>query len=207
MAGEVALLSGIPLLPIGAFGGASSELLQNAMAVAKDQARRSELGKLFGPWGDEVRRTVAGLLSVVGVAVIHGHGDAWRAVRDLVNGFASADRGYRALLMREEILGSESLPVKWESVAATAHAAIAVLTPDDLGGLADASGSPNPRARQNVWLEIGWTWGSLGRKRLMLLVRGDVEIPSDFAGIETYRYADDPGERAKEIERFLASIS
>ena len=35
--------------------------------------------------------------------------------------------------------------------------------------------------------EIGWFWGHLGRNRMMLLFRGDLEIPTDLQGIEFFR--------------------
>jgi len=60
--------------------------------------------------------------------------------------------------------------------------AIALLTPDDL------LESGSLRARQNVILEIGYFIGKLGRERVRLLVRGDIEIPSDLHGILYTRY-------------------
>lgn len=59
--------------------------------------------------------------------------------------------------------------------------AVVLLTPDDEGC---AKGSElEPRARQNVLLELGYFIGKLGRDRVCALKRGRVEIPSDFAGV------------------------
>ena len=44
-------------------------------------------------------------------------------------------------------------------------------------------GATEPRARQNVLLELGYFIGRLGRERVCALKRGVVEIPSDFAGV------------------------
>jgi len=39
------------------------------------------------------------------------------------------------------------------------------------------------RARQNVIMELGWFMARLGRKRVVILHQGEVEIPSDISGV------------------------
>lgn len=60
--------------------------------------------------------------------------------------------------------------------------AIVLLTPDDEGR---RIGETNlaPRARQNVLLELGYFMAYLGRSNVCALRSGNVEIPSDFAGV------------------------
>lgn len=73
--------------------------------------------------------------------------------------------------------------------------AVVLLTPDDVGGL---SGDPlQPRARQNVILELGYFIGSLGRARVCALQKGSVESPSDVLGIGYIEYDDSGGWRQK----------
>jgi predicted nucleotide-binding protein len=60
--------------------------------------------------------------------------------------------------------------------------AIALLTPDDKGQLAD-EGTPQFRARQNVILELGYFIGKLGRSNVCALYVDGVELPSDLHGI------------------------
>ena len=48
------------------------------------------------------------------------------------------------------------------------------------------------RARQNVTREMFWFAGRLGRDRVCALRKGDVEMPSDFAGVG-YIEMDDRG--------------
>jgi predicted nucleotide-binding protein len=48
------------------------------------------------------------------------------------------------------------------------------------------------RARQNVVGEMFWFAGKLGRQRVCALRKGDVEIPTDFAGL-VYTEMDDRG--------------
>ena len=72
-------------------------------------------------------------------------------------------------------------------LARTADGAVVVITPDDIGGISGtADGSPtvvSSRARQNVILEYGWFWCRFGRDRVLPVVRGDVELPSDIKGV------------------------
>lgn len=67
-----------------------------------------------------------------------------------------------------------------------------LLTPDDEGCAVGAK--PNPRARQNVVLELGYFIGRLGRERVCALTRGNIELPSDFGGV-VYEPFDDRGWR------------
>jgi predicted nucleotide-binding protein len=60
---------------------------------------------------------------------------------------------------------------------------IVLLTPDDEG---HPVGKPNQfrtRARQNVVLEMGMFLGKLGREKVAILHKGDIELPSDINGL------------------------
>lgn len=59
--------------------------------------------------------------------------------------------------------------------------AVVLLTPDDHGKTASSS-ELNPRARQNVILELGYFMGYLGRDKVCALVKDDLELPSDYVG-------------------------
>lgn len=77
----------------------------------------------------------------------------------------------------------------WERVAAEGDAAIVLATPDDIGRLATSTQTA-PRARQNVWIELGWFWGRLGRQRTWLISKGEIDIPSDYHGIVYLSYVN-----------------
>jgi predicted nucleotide-binding protein len=66
--------------------------------------------------------------------------------------------------------------------------AVILLTPDDDGNLKGET--PKARARQNVLLELGYFLGKLTRRRVCVLVKEDVEIPSDWAGVINEKYDD-----------------
>ena len=55
--------------------------------------------------------------------------------------------------------------------------AVILMTPDDVGGLKGQE--QKDRVRQNVVFELGYFIGKLGRNRVMALVDGDIETPTD----------------------------
>jgi predicted nucleotide-binding protein len=76
---------------------------------------------------------------------------------------------------------------KFEKHANQATAAVCILTPDDLV-VATGTDEEKRRARQNVILEMGYFFGYLGRRHVILLHRGEVEIPSDIYGITYIKF-------------------
>lgn len=60
--------------------------------------------------------------------------------------------------------------------------AVALLTPDDV--LEDGA----RRARQNVILEVGYFMGLLGKSRVRMVLKGEVEMPTDWSGILYEKY-------------------
>lgn len=68
------------------------------------------------------------------------------------------------------------------------------MTSDDVGGVDRAE--PQPRARQNVILELGYFVGRLTRSRVCPLKRGEVEVPSDFGGVLYTAFDDNGGWKA-----------
>lgn len=70
--------------------------------------------------------------------------------------------------------------------------AIGLLSPDDMGAPAAQPCEMRPRARQNVWFEMGYFIGRLGLDRVCVLIKSDVEIPSDYDGV-TYIVMDEAG--------------
>jgi len=66
---------------------------------------------------------------------------------------------------------------------------ISLLTPDDIGyAKKDGQVKAEARARQNVILETGMLLASLTRKRMAIIVRGHIELPSDLEGIIRFNY-------------------
>jgi len=97
------------------------------------------------------------------------------------------EKKYRidTILLEEEAHKGRTLIKKLEDSMRVDFAFI-ILTPDDIGAL---KGDPlTERARQNVIFELGQFMGRIGRKNTCLLIKGNIEIPSDLGGVGYYRF-------------------
>jgi predicted nucleotide-binding protein len=112
------------------------------------------------------------------VFVVHGHDEA--ALHGLARFLEKL--GLEAIVLREQPDQGRTIIEKFEASAAEVGFAVVLLTPDDLGGTVKSEAS-DPRARQNVVFELGYFAGKLGRGRVCLLRKGQVEIPSDLYGV------------------------
>ena len=113
------------------------------------------------------------------VFIVHGHDDeAKETVARFVENF-----GIEATILHEQANRGQTIPEKFEEHASEAGFAIILLTPDDVGASKDETDNPKPRARQNVVLELGYFWGRLGRGRICVVYKEEVELPSDMQGI------------------------
>jgi predicted nucleotide-binding protein len=112
------------------------------------------------------------------VFVVHGHDEA--ALQAMARFLEKI--GLEAIVLREQPDQGRTIIEKFEACAREVGFVVVLLTPDDLGGAVSASEQAS-RARQNVIFELGYFVGSLGRGRVCLLRKGDVEIPSDLFGV------------------------
>ncbi|MFJ5429435.1 TIR domain-containing protein [Pectobacterium actinidiae] len=79
---------------------------------------------------------------------------------------------------------------------------IVLMTPDDFGyAKAKGEDSNQPRARQNVILELGMVLASLGRSRMVILKKGALETPSDVDGVLRLEFNDHVKEVAVKLAR------
>ena len=90
--------------------------------------------------------------------------------------------GISPIILHEQASSGQTIIEKLERNSDVDFAVI-LLTPDDVGAKATSSDSLQPRARQNVILELGFFIAKLGRNRVCALYRGAVELPSDFLGV------------------------
>lgn len=79
---------------------------------------------------------------------------------------------------------------------------IVLMTPDDFGyAKVKGEDSSQPRARQNVILELGMVLASLGRNRMAILKKGALETPSDVDGVLRLEFNDHVKEIAVKLAR------
>jgi predicted nucleotide-binding protein len=129
------------------------------------------------------------------IFVVHGHdgapkAEAARFIEKL---------GFEAIILHERPNKGRTLITKFREEAADVGFAIVLMTPDDVGKAEDGS-SLNPRARQNVVFELGFFIGKLGPEKVVALVKGEIEIPSDFDGVVYISLDKDDWQRRLGIE-------
>ena len=112
------------------------------------------------------------------VFIVHGHDDG---AREATARFI-AKLGLQPVILHEQASGGRTVIEKLEHHADVGFA-IVLLTPDDVGGRADDPSALQPRARQNVILELGFFVAKLGREYVCALHKGAVELPSDILGV------------------------
>lgn len=112
------------------------------------------------------------------VFVVYGHDTESREQLELV---------LRRMKLEPVIL--QNLPIAGDTIIEKLEANIDVryacvlLTPDDEGYATGQSKDKKFRARQNVILELGMFLVRLGRKRVAILHKGNLELPSDISGL------------------------
>jgi predicted nucleotide-binding protein len=122
-------------------------------------------------------RTVLKLPFSHKVFIVHGHdGEARETVARFLGNI-----GFEPIILNEQANRGRTIIEKVEANADVGFAVV-LLTPDDVGRAKDKE-ELEPRARQNVLLELGYFMARLGRDKVCALRRGDVSIPSDFAGV------------------------
>lgn len=121
------------------------------------------------------------------VFLVHGHDNA---VKESVARFLEK-LDLRPIILHEQPNKGRTIIEKFEAHSDVGFAVV-LLTPDDVGAVKAEADRVNPRARQNVILELGYFTGKLGRARVCALYTGEVEIPSDIHGVIYIRF--DEGE-------------
>jgi len=193
---------------IGSFGGAAERLLQEQINTLPADARES-LSLRANPWNKHLENELLALLGMKdtgNILIIHGRGGDEYHLKNILQN----DLGLPEPIILKDVRGSglTTLPEKFEKLGDRVHAAIALVTADDIGGLIDKDGTSqmNYRARQNVWLEVGWFWGRLGRERVLLLCKGRSEIPSNLSGVLFESYNEDLRDCRDGIIEFVKNV-
>jgi predicted nucleotide-binding protein len=113
------------------------------------------------------------------VFLVHGHNKA--ATEETARFLEKL--GLDVTILQEKASEGRTVIEKFEGHS-DVQFAVALMTGDDRGGTVSAPyKEQNPRARQNVILELGFFLGKLGRKRVCALYEQGVEIPSDYSGV------------------------
>ena len=119
------------------------------------------------------------------VFIVHGHDEALK-----IKAARFVEKlGFKAVILHEQVNQGHTIIEKIEAHSEVGFA-IVLYTPDDAGGTQSdvTAGTLKPRARQNVVFEHGYLIAKLSRARVVPLIAGKVELPSDISGVV---YVDD----------------
>lgn len=112
------------------------------------------------------------------VFVVHGHDEQ---AKESTARFIEK-LGLNAVILHEQANEGQTIIEKLEKHTNAAYAVV-LFTPDDVGASASSPENLQPRARQNVLVELGYMAAKIGRNRVCVLRKGEVEVPSDFLGV------------------------
>lgn len=88
------------------------------------------------------------------------------------------------IILHEQPSAERTIIEKFEEISQNANLVFVLLTPDDLTS-SSGTNEAKRRARQNVIFEMGYFLAKLQRRRgrVILLYKGELEIPSDISGL------------------------
>ncbi len=135
------------------------------------------------------------------IFIVHGHDEG---AKHKIARFIG-DLGLIATILDEQPSKGQTIIDKFEEHADEAGFAIVLLTTDDVGASKDQNHNLQPRARQNVILELGYFLHGLGRERVRVLHEKGVELPSDIHGI-IYIPLDNAGGWMLKLGREMQSV-
>lgn len=164
-------------------GQRSYAIARHAIDVADNEARLATLlpipERAKPQMAPQTRRTSRKIF------VVHGRDEQIKL--DVVRFLEKL--AFDVTLLSEQASKGRTLIEKFEDHSEDAAFAVVLLTPDDVGSLAaDGTSKLQPRARQNVVLELGYFVGKLGRKYVCPIRTSDVETPSDLHGLAYVQY-------------------
>lgn len=160
------------------------EVLEEARERLTDRIRSLEsilerldlIPEVAGTAARAVSPPTASAVSTNRVFIVHGHDDEAReACARLLSKI-----GVEPVILHEQATSGRTIVEKLEHYADVGFAVV-LLTPDDVGGVEE--GKLQPRARQNVILELGYFVGRIGRSNVCALHKGPLELPTDYLGV------------------------
>jgi len=117
------------------------------------------------------------------VFIVHGQDEAAKySVKNFLQNVLNLPE---PVILHEQPNQGRTVIEKFEDLAGSADIVFVIMTPDDRTASASDTDSTKRRARQNVILELGYFLGLIGRRsgRIFLLYKGNLELPSDIAGL------------------------
>jgi predicted nucleotide-binding protein len=163
-----------------------------ALKSALEQKVADAIGAPFARSAAPIRKTAAPASRKV--FVVYGHSD--KARTELEAMLRRWD--LEPLILDQLTSGGQTIIEKLESVRREAVFAVVLATPDDEGHRREHPEEKAYRARQNVVLELGMMLAVLGRSKVAIVLKTDVQMerPSDIQGLIYVSFRDDVREAA-----------
>lgn len=142
----------------------------------------------------------AGRLDNNKVFIVHGHDEMLKLK---LKDYLQNTLGFSKPVILSEVAGrGRTIIESFEEESQNAGFIFVLLTPDDF---VDDS---QLRARQNVIFELGYFMGKYGRKsgRVIVLLKGEVDIPSDLGGILYIRVDQGIEAAGEEIRKAIKAV-
>lgn len=146
------------------------------------------------PVQPETDQTESNPERLASVFVVHGHDNEMRL--EVCRFIEQIDM--EAIVLSESVNQGRTIIEKLEDEGDRAGYAVVLVSPDDVGGKDRGEGADlEGRPRQNVVFELGLFIGKLGRQRVCLLKRGEVDILSDIHGLVYTSWSSDSDWRVR----------
>lgn len=144
--------------------------------------------KLANASGVPIAPKPVAITTAAKIFLVHGHDREARDQLELV----LMRLGLQPFILQNADGGSKTIIEALEqNIYEEAAFGIVLLTPDDFGyPKTKGEEDRQPRARQNVILEMGMVMAALGRARMVILKKGALELPSDANGILYIEFND-----------------
>ncbi len=137
--------------------------------------------------------------------IVHGHDE--KSLLELKNFIQNSLGWQEPIVLREQPNTGRSIIEKFEDFAGRVDYVFVLLTPDDVA-VPPGTNDQKRRSRQNVIFELGFFYNLFGRRsgRVLLLYKGEVEIPTDLSGIIWISITDGVNAAGEEIRREVAAL-
>jgi CheY-like chemotaxis protein len=157
-----------------------------------DAISESPNTKYLSKWGTEFSDFIRHVRDCLGEGkketqlkafIVHGHDSVEKLA--LKNYLQNTLNFAEPIILHEQPNLGRTIIEKLEDYDAQIDIVFVLLTPDDKVAASEMTNDEKRRARQNVIFELGYFLGSFGRLsgRVVLLHKGQLEIPSDIAGL------------------------
>ena len=156
------------------------------LTVSADDATRQQQSAAVGSRNvfivhghdDATRQQQSAAVGSRKVFIVHGHDEG---TREAVARFVEK-LGFDPIILHERPNRGRTIITKFREEAAGVGFAIVLMTADDLGRSIEYT-ELKPRARQNVIFELGFFIGALRPEHVAALVKGNIDLPSDYDGV------------------------